>query len=315
MKLTRILLILGVLISTTACSNRSSSGSDSSPEIQFLEEMVRFNPYPSNPIFSGTGGDTWDRLIRERGFILFDEGIYKLWYSGYNMDIYDTIYLGYATSADGVHWDRYDHNPIFDEKWTEDMFVEKVDGMYYMFAEDENEEGHALVSKNGISWKEQGLLKIFTVAGDTMPGPYGTPTIWIEQGTWYLFYERDDDAVWLAKTEDEEKLIWTNVQDEPVLKRGPGKYDRGAVATDHIVKKDGTYYMYYHGTSSLEWLTTDSMAIWTSNVAVSDDLLHWTKYPGNPIVEGDHSSPVVLLDGDHTRLYTMHPDICLYVSK
>jgi sucrose-6-phosphate hydrolase SacC (GH32 family) len=277
--------------------------------------MVRFNPYPSNPVLSGTGKDTWDRLIRERGFILFDEGIYKLWYSGYNFDYSEKIYLGYATSADGVHWERHDDNPIFDQKWTEDMFVEKEDNMYYMFAEGEDEEGHLLISRDGISWEAQGPLEIFTVLGDTMPGPYGTPTIWIEQGTWYLFYERDDDAVWLAQSADKEKLKWINVQDEPVLKRGPNKYDRGAVAVDHIVKKDSIYYMYYHGTSSLEWLTTDSMAVWNSNVAVSDDLLHWTKYPGNPIVEGDHSSPVVLLDGNRTRLYTMHPDVCLYLSK
>jgi hypothetical protein len=315
MKPVYLLPVLFVSILTTACSNRTSSVLDSAKVILFSVDMVRFEPYPSNPVFSGTGDDTWDRLIRERGFILFDEGKYKLWYSGYNTDYSDTIYLGYATSADGVHWDRHDQNPIFDQKWTEDMFVLKKDSMYYLFAEGENDVAHLLISRTGISWKEQGDLIIRKAEGDTIPGPYGTPTVWSEEGIWYLFYERDDDAVWLAKSSDDKKLTWTNVQDEPVLKRGPNKYDRGAVAVDHIVRKDSLYYMYYHGTSSLLWMTTDSMALWNSNLAVSNDLLHWTKYPGNPIVEGDHSSPVVLLEGNMTRLYTMHPDVCLYVSK
>ena len=32
--------------------------------------------------------------------------------------------------------------------------------------------------------------------------PCGTPTVWIENGVWYLFYEWNDKGVWLAKTND-----------------------------------------------------------------------------------------------------------------
>jgi len=44
---------------------------------QFAREMVDFIPYKTNPVFKGTGADTWDRQIRERGYIIFEKGLYK----------------------------------------------------------------------------------------------------------------------------------------------------------------------------------------------------------------------------------------------
>ncbi len=33
-------------------------------------------------------------------------------------------------------------------------------------------------------------------------GSYGTPSIWYENGLWYLFYEREDLGIWLATSPD-----------------------------------------------------------------------------------------------------------------
>ena len=45
--------------------------------------MVDFVPYEGNPVFAGTGTDTWDRVIRERGFILREGNTYHMWDTGY----------------------------------------------------------------------------------------------------------------------------------------------------------------------------------------------------------------------------------------
>jgi len=73
-------------------------------------------------------------VIRERGYILREAGLYHLWYTGYR-DINKEKHLGYATSPDGLVWTRYKGNPIFDSGWVEDMSVVKSDSLYYMFAE------------------------------------------------------------------------------------------------------------------------------------------------------------------------------------
>jgi predicted GH43/DUF377 family glycosyl hydrolase len=232
-----------------------------------------------------------------------------MWYTGFEGDNASALYLGYATSKDGINWERYPNNPIFKEKWTEDMFVLKYENKYYMFAEGKNDVAHLLTSTDGIKWQEQGDLEIRQVNGEVIPGPYGTPTVWAENGKWYLFYERSDEGIWLAQSDDQ--IHWTNLNDEPVLKKGPGKYDAGAVAANQVVKYEGKYYIYYHASDK----PMGSASMWTSNVASSTDLVHWVKYDKNPIVQGDHSSPITVFDGRHYRLYTMHPDVWLYFSK
>ncbi len=296
-------------MSILSCNSHQKPATKNLNNEDFANEMVDFMAFKANPVFKGTGANTWDKQIRERGYIMFEEGIYKMWYTGYNGDDTVTKYLGYATSENGTSWERYSKNPVFKEKWTEDMCVIKNEGKYYMFAEGKNDVAHSLVSNDGIHWSEEGDLIIRTLDEKPVPGPYGTPTVWIENGKWYLFYERNDEAIWLAKSNDHRN--WINVQDEPVIVTGPEKYDLGAVAANQIVKYKDRYYIYYHASAE----PMESSTMWTSNVAMSSDLIHWVKFPKNPIVEGNHSSPITVFDGKQYRLYTMHPKVFLYFSK
>lgn len=274
----------------------------------FPRELVSFAPYEGNPVFAGTGKDTWDRKIRERGYILREDGAYHLWYTGYRDGYADEKHLGYATSPDGLHWTRYPGNPIYDRAWVEDVHVTRHGDTYYMVAEGRDDIAHLLTSEDRVHWKEQGHLDIRYSNGKPLtPGPYGTPVLWIEGPTWYLFYERRDEGVWLARSTD--RKVWTNVQDEPVLARGPQAYDRRAVALNQVVKVGGRYYAYYHATS------LEEPRNWTTCVATSVDLVHWTKYPKNPVVSGDRSSGILVHDGQRFRLYTMHPDVRVYLPK
>jgi len=305
--------LLLLCLQFTHCKQHQTKAIHSSEPVVFASEMVNFQPDKRNPVFSGTHKLTWDNRIRERGFILFENGSYRMWYTGYAGNDDDPKYLGFATSNDGTRWIRYSNNPIFDEKWTEDMFVMKDKGIYYMYAEGKNDIAHLLTSNDGINWHEQGDLILLTVKGDTIHGPYGTPTVFIEDDKWYLFYERNDEAIWLATSNN--KIIWTNVQDEPVLKKGPEVYDKGAVACNQVVKHKGKYYMYYHGSMDPNWAFPGANSQWTSNVAISSDLIHWTKYPKNPVIQGDHSSPIWVANGNGFRLYTMHDEVWLYHAK
>ena len=274
----------------------------------FPRELVDFKPFEGNPVFAGTGQDTWDRVIRERGYLLLEKGVYHLWYTGYRGERSDVKLLGYATSSDGIRWRRHPDNPIFRDSWVEDMSVVRDGDKYYMFAEGKHDIAHMLTSIDRRTWKDHGPLDVRQTNGEPIAsGPYGTPTVWVEDGTWYLFYERRDAGVWLATSRD--RRVWKNVQDEPVLARGPDRYDQAAVALNQIVKYQGLYYGYYHATAHEPWKD------WTTNVAVSRDLIHWVKYANNPIVKGNKSSGIVVHDGDRWRLYTMHPDVRVYFPK
>jgi sucrose-6-phosphate hydrolase SacC (GH32 family) len=274
---------------------------------EFPRELVAWTPIAENPVFQGAGDNAWDRKIRERGYILIEDGTYHLWYTGYNDDRSPNKFLGHATSSDGVHWRRDPANPVFAKSWVEDVCVVHRDGAYLIFAEGKDDIAHELTSADGVHWSDLGRLDIHKKDGTPIgAGPYGTPTVWFEDGTWYLFYERGDQGVWLATSKD--RRAWTNVQDEPVLARGPEAYDREAVAMNQVVKRDGVYYALYHANAHRPWKD------WTTNIARSRDLVHWEKYSGNPIVKSNCSSAILVrtLKGD--RLYTMHPEVRVFVS-
>jgi hypothetical protein len=298
------LILSGLLIASCG----GTTGTKGEVDQKFPTELVEFKAYEKNPLFQGTGDSTtWDEKIRERGFILREDSTWYMWYTGYTKKEGNKIkYLGLATSPDGLSWTRHAGNPIHKSIWVEDMFVLKSDSTYYMFAESRSDSAHLLTSTNRIDWADQGPLDIRLKNGKSIEaGPYGTPTVWKEGDTWYLFYERNDAAIWLAASND--LKVWTNVQDEPVIRCGPEKYDQFAVAVNQVIKHNGLYYAYYHASAFKDWRE------WTMNIAVSEDLIHWEKYGKNPIVGADASSGFMVNDGAGYRFYTMHPDVRAYM--
>ncbi|MEZ5043899.1 MAG: hypothetical protein R2828_28645 [Saprospiraceae bacterium] len=308
-------ILMIAVMSMMAC-NQGANVSEKAPETSltpgadtslFPAELVDFQAGTENPVFTGTGEDTWDQQIRERGFILKEEGRYHMWYTGFKKGG-QLLSLGYATSMDGISWTRYNDKPIFEENWTEDMMVLKVDGTYQMFAEGKDDIAHRLTSTDRIHWTDHGSLDIRLVNGEPLSeGPYGTPTVWFEDNTWYLFYERNDLGIWLATSDD--LAVWTNVQDDPVIQMGPEAYDKYGLAVNQIIKYKGWYYAYYHGTAFEDWRE------WSTNVAASKDLIHWEKYKGNPILGENKSSGILVADGAPFRLYTMHNEVVVHFPR
>lgn len=301
-------LFSAAIISCTTTPSGRQNGTEQSEE-PYPKELVSFVPHEKNPLFSGTGGDTWDEKIRERGFILREEDGYHLWYTGYrNAPGEENMSLGYASSPDGINWTRHPKNPIFTESWVEDMMVLKHAGMYYMFAEGRNDIAHLLTSPDKINWQDHGSLRISQTDGAPLsPGPYGTPTVFLEDGVWHLFYERNDEGIWHATSKDLKE--WQNVQDDPVITMGPEEYDKYGVAVNQIIRYGDYYYAYYHGTPTEDW------SDWNTDVARSKDLNKWEKYPGNPILRENKSSGILVHDSNRFRLYSMHDQVHLHVGR
>lgn len=62
----------------------------------------------------------------------------------------------------------------------------------------------------------------------------------------------------------------------------PGEWDDRAIWTGSVIKRDGLFYMLYTGTCRAEGGRVQRIGL-----AVSRDLLHWEKHPGNPVLEAD----------------------------
>src|SRR5262245_10782714 len=117
---------------------------------EFPPELVRFQAYEKNPVFTGAGNGAWDARIRERGWIMREGDSWRMWYTGYDKSDNPQMMLGYATSRDGLSWTRYAGNPIYREHWIEDMMIVRQGDTYYMFAEGQEDRAQLLSSADGL---------------------------------------------------------------------------------------------------------------------------------------------------------------------
>ena len=301
-------LIAGVLFCTAACL---FAGSKLAKADDPLKADVRFESMSDNPIFVAAPGQ-WDSKIRERGWIIKDGDQWQLWYTGYMADQQPLMMkLGYATSKDGIKWTRYLDNPIISEFWVEDIMIVKHNDSYFMFAEGQGDQAQLLHSVDGIHWERKGTLDVRLTNGQPIPpGPFGTPTAFFEDGVWNLYYERQDAGIWLARSTD--MKTWTNVSDVPIIVPGPTSDDSLMIAMNQVLKVDGKYIAVMHGTG-----TPQKPRQWCTYFAESDDLIHWTKSDRGSIrpIEENKSSGLLITDGDHWRLYTMHDKVDVHFSN
>lgn len=268
----------------------------------FPPELTQWTPLVDQPVFTGAGPGHWDVKIRERGSLLKEGDQWRMWYTGYDGTREGQKFLGLATSTDGITWTRSPLNPIYTEHWIEDVSVVKHGDGYVMVCEGLHDQAQMLTSPDGIAWTRTGPLDVRLVDGTPIPaGPYGTPTLWIENGVWYLFYERRDQGVWLAKSTDQK--VWTNVQDAPVLSPGPELFDRDLIALNQILRYNDRYYAVIHGAAN-----EPQPRLWATGLATSTDLIHWEKYVGNPLrpISENKSSGQLIPVGSGFRLYTVH---------
>jgi hypothetical protein len=309
-----LLTILVVVLAPVArVRGQAPAAGPAADSALFPRELVDYGPVSRLPLFAGRGDSGWDHEVRERGWIRREGGAWRMWYTGVAPRADPTgprgrCRLGHATSPDGLNWTRVPTGPLVAEAWIEDVcLMRPTGGPYQMFAEGEGDIARRWVSADGLAWQPRGPLDIRLVDGQPIPaGPRGTPAVWLEGGLWHLFYERQDLGIWLATSRD--LITWTNVSDEPVLACGPEPYDARAVAFNQILRFRGRYYALYHASA------LGGQGRWCTCLATSDDLRHWRKWSGNPLLPVDEavpaaSSATLVFDGARHRLYTTHPDV------
>jgi uncharacterized repeat protein (TIGR01451 family) len=113
----------------------------------------------ANPVLSP--GQSWEVEGVRAGSVIYDGGLYKMWYTGYDSGWVGRI--GYATSPDGVAWTKHGSNPVLDVgasgSWEDDEVsgptVIKEGGTYHMWYTGydgmTSRIGHA-TSSNGTNW-------------------------------------------------------------------------------------------------------------------------------------------------------------------
>ena len=127
-----------------------------------LVAQISLHKYPGNPVFKPGKSDEWDFAIGDNA-IMFKDSLYHSWYIARDWS-FEYGKVGYASSPDGIHWNKYEKNPlnfVCEEDTTEIAFicleVCVVDSLYYMWysgkkhGENNMHVGFAL-SNDGLNW-------------------------------------------------------------------------------------------------------------------------------------------------------------------
>ncbi len=135
---------------------------------------LSWSRYSSDPVLATGLAGSWDNFWAYSSTVLFDDGIYKMWYTG--SDGFK-IKIGYATSPDGISWTKDPGNPVLDP----DLFgLENAqnprvlhDGnLYEMWFNSSNPmtseyDIYYLTSQDGINWTDTPVKVISTGSAGT----------------------------------------------------------------------------------------------------------------------------------------------------
>jgi predicted GH43/DUF377 family glycosyl hydrolase len=286
-----------------------------------LKNIQLAHKYGANPILPSKGfKGSWDENQAFTATIRKFDDTYYLYYTG--VDATDPRLegggigrIGVATSKDGYNFEKYQDNPIFDRidpitgkslKLQGMSVVQLPDGDYALsYAVWDGERWVALeyaVSSSPLGSFELGLNNplISTGKDKEFDGMHVHlhNIIKIEDETYVMLYTGNNpkyqgggDVGGLAISKDYRK--WEKFSGNPVFKLGePGSWDDSHVRPKGFIKYGEYYYMFYEGAHFNETIQRN---FWFDQVGMarSRDLIHWERFPNNPIIPADGYDSIV----------------------
>ena len=82
-----LLILLALVLAPVPCS----------ADELFPPELTKFEPIALNPVFTARGEGHWDVKHRERGWIVREGDLWRMWFTGYDGTKTGQRQLGYAT--------------------------------------------------------------------------------------------------------------------------------------------------------------------------------------------------------------------------
>lgn len=230
--------------------------------------------------------------------------------------LYASVAAAPPTPTTGGGWEKLAQNPVLGGKHGTcfDVSVLREGGAYRMWLSWRPKKSIALVeSKDGIRWGEPPAVVLGPRPETGWEDDVNRPIVLTRDGGYLMFYTgqaKGRSAIGYATSKD--GVAWRRMSDAPVL-RADRPWEKVAVMNPHVIydAAAGRYRMWYSGGEQYE-----PNAI---GYATSDDGLHWTKHPENPIFTADARIPweqnrvagcqVVRRGDDYLMFYIGYRDI------
>lgn len=163
-----------------------------------------WNKYAGNPVLPLGGGGNFDDVGISDPSVLYKAGVYHMWYAGYDGG---SMRIGYATSTNGLAWNKYSNNPVlglgangdFDDAGVNSPSVLFDGSRYYIFYAGYNGSskrvGYA-TSTDGSLWYRASSNPVLNLGTDGNWDDSGVsdPSILHKGERYYIYYTGFDGA-------------------------------------------------------------------------------------------------------------------------
>lgn len=272
---------------------------------------VNLTAYEGNPILDAGSEGAWDSLNVWSPGVVFHDGLYHMFYTA-TTSSWDTFETGYATSADGLTWEKYAGNPVF-----------QADGTGF----DAAAVGTGPVLVEGSTWVlyYTGESKVGVggpVGRATAPAPtgpwtrsedpvleVGSPEEWdafgsaplsvIATGKGYVMYYMGlgvrittEKNAMIGRATSPDGITWTKYNDptttdhpyaesDPVLQIGLEGWEMNNLYGSSVGQTTEGWEMFY---TEKGFSNDQKITAYRVGYATSDDGIHWTKDAGFPVL-------------------------------
>ena len=294
-----------------------ASATDGIGSVGAISLDFAWEKYAGNPVLGPGLDGTWDDEGLLYPTVLFDSVIYRMWYTGH--DGAETR-IGYATSADGMTWQKYPNNPVLDigvsGEWDDYRIVAPCvifDGSQYKMwygARAASSQiwriGYA-TSTDGIMWEKYAGNPVVDVGalGDWDFNFANSPNVIFDGVSYKMWYHGLGGVRQIGYATSADGIEWIKYSGNPVLGPGSsGEWDDYQIGKPTVIFDGANYIMWYSGHTYGR--------SWRIGYATSADGVTWEKYADNPVLgtgeDGEWDAhfveaPTALLDVINYRMW------------
>jgi len=148
---------------------------------------IHWTKHSGNPVLDLGPDGSWDDESLTDPHLIYEDGTYKMWYTGYDGDVWA---IGYAISLDGIHWTKDPHNPVLEgdpSDWEDGNVTNphvlsegSTYKMWYSAGDWPNKEQGYATSSDGITWQKYAGNPVLTRG---TPGFWGQPVVKFVDGS------------------------------------------------------------------------------------------------------------------------------------
>lgn len=282
--------------------------------------QTQWYKYPGNPVFQPGKSGEWDQAKYART-VIFENDQYHMWYYGWSVDVPGSSAIGYASSHDGIHWQKYEANPLEFKcegvSWDTSFYsfdIIKRDSMYYMWyigIAKENLTGYI-----GFAWSDDGLNWTKHLEPVMKPGKDDEWDAWgiyklkvffdgICYHMWYNGLKNSTPAfVRILYATSDDGIFWEKHPANPAVDVGEsGSWEDHGVGIGSVNFNGSHYEMWYDGFNLIQTET---------GYATSNDGINWIKSSENPVLKAGElgtwdtwlaRDPIVIINDSIYRMW------------